>query len=112
MGKERKNFKEVTESQMMIALFALLLLFLPYIGGYEDVLLCVPFAAVCLTPGQMQRKYGTIVVVIPFLILVLNHSIMLSSDHLWLYWGMKAFIFFYLFLLQKGAIYRRVGVAG
>ena len=56
MGKKKKIFQKVAALQMMIAFFALLLLFLPYIGGYEDVLLCVPFAAVCLTPDQLQKK--------------------------------------------------------
>ena len=104
MGKERGNFEKVTVSKMMIALFALLLLFLPYIGGYEDVLLCVPFAAVCLPPDHLQKKYGKIVVVFPFLFVVLNQSIMWSADHLWHFWGMKAFIFYYLLFFQKGAI--------
>jgi len=112
MGKKKKKFQKVTLLQMMIAFFALLLLFLPYIGGYEDVLLCIPFAAVFLSPVHMQREYGKIVVVIPFLFVVLNQSIMLSSDHLWLYWGMKAFILIYLFFFQKGALSPRAGIVG
>src|SRR3990172_1247240 len=112
MGKNKKNFQKVTTLQMIIAFFALLLLFLPYIGGDEDVLLCIPFAAVCLSPVHMQRKYGKIFVIIPFLFIVLNQSIMLSSDHLWLYWGMKAFILIYLFFFQKGALSPRAGIVG
>ena len=97
---------------MMIALFAMLLLFMPYIGGYEDVLLCVPFAATCLTPDHTQGKYGWIFAVIPFLFIVLNQSIMLSSDYLWLNWCMKAFIFIALFFFPKIAIPSRGEEAG
>ena len=111
LGNKRKYFDKGSERPLMIALFALLLLFLPYIGGYEDVMLCVPFAVVFLTSSPIRRRYGKIIAVIPFLIIILNQSIMLSSDHLWLFWGMKAFILIYLFFFQKGAILQRGGIA-
>ena len=111
-GEERKKFEKIAAPQMMIALFAMLLLFMPYIGGYEDVLLCVPFAATCLTPDHTQGKYGWIFAVIPFLFIVLNQSIMLSSDYLWLNWCMKAFIFIALFFFPKIAIPSRGEEAG
>jgi len=111
-GEERKNFEKVATPQMMIALFALLLLFMPYIGGYEDVLLCVPFAAVCMIQDHMQGKYGWIFVLIPFLFIVLNQSIIVSSDYLWLNWCVKGFIFIALFFFPKIAISSGAGVAG
>jgi hypothetical protein len=112
MGKKKNIFQKITVLHMMIAFFALLLLFLPYIGGYEDVLLCVPFAAVCLNPAQLWKKYGKIVAVSLFLFVVLNHSILGSAEHLWIYWGMKAFILIYLFFFQKGIIFPRTGIVG
>lgn len=111
-GEERKNFEKVAAPQLMIALFAMLLLFMPYIGGYEDVLLCVPFAAVCLIQDHMQGKYGWIFALIPFLFIVLNQSIMLSSDYLWLNWCVKGFIFIALLFFPKIAIPSREGDAG
>jgi hypothetical protein len=104
LGKKRKYFDKGTEQQVIIALFALLFLFLPYIGGYEDVLLCVPFAVVFLTPSHIRCKYGKIIAVIPFLFVVLNQSIWVSSEYLWLYWGMKMFLFLFLILFPKGVI--------
>jgi len=111
-GEERKNFERVAAPQLMIALFAMLLLFMPYIGGYEDVLLCVPFAAVCLIQDHMQGKNGWIFALIPFLFIVLNQSILLSSDYLWINWCVKGFIFIALFFFPKIAIPSRVGDAG
>jgi len=111
LGKEGRFFEKMTTQQIIIGLFAFLLLFLPYIGGYEDVLLFIPFAAVFLTSGQMQRKFGKIIVVFPFLFVVLNQSITFSSDYLWLYWGMKTFIFIYLFFFEQVAIPQRAGIA-
>jgi len=111
-GEERKNFERVAAPQLMIALFAMLFLFMPYIGGYEDVLLCVPFAAVCLIQDHMQGKNGWIFALIPFLFIVLNQSILLSSDYLWINWCVKGFIFIALFFFPKIAIPSRVGDAG
>jgi len=111
-GEERKNFEKVAAPQMMIALFAMLLLFMPYIGGYEDVLLCVPFVAVCLIQDHRQGKYGWIFALIPFLFIVLNQDILLPPDYLWLNWCMKAFIFVALFFFPKIAIPSRAGIAG
>jgi hypothetical protein len=111
-GEERKKFEKIAVPQMMIALFAMLLLFMPYIGGYEDVLLCVPFASVCLIQDHMRGKYGWIFALIPFLFIVLNQGIMLPPDYLWLNWCMKAFIFIALFFFPKIAIPSRVEIAG
>ena len=104
MGKDRNNLEKFAPLPMIVALFALLLLFFPYIGGYEDLLMCVPFAAVCLIPGHAPRKYGRIVVVVPFLFIVLNQSVMSSAMHLWMFLGMKTSIFVGLFLFSEGAM--------
>ncbi|HZD40331.1 MAG TPA: hypothetical protein VE131_06385 [Terriglobales bacterium] len=104
--KGRKHIDGTTPEQGIVTLFALPLLFMPYIGGYEDILMIIPFSTAFLVPNCIQ-KHGKIIALLPFLFVVLNQRVMFSSDHLWLYWGMKASIFVFLFYLLKESTFGR-----
>ena len=66
------------------------LLFTPYMGHYEDLLLLAPFAAaVTRWPRQMARPAGLIFVAAA-LFIVLNRGLFRPSFPIWPFWLLKA----------------------
>ncbi|MFQ5578286.1 MAG: hypothetical protein ACE5G8_14995 [Anaerolineae bacterium] len=77
------------EHQLAIGLFAVFLLFMPYMGGYEDLLLALPPAIVIVAPrGRIWPPWKE-AFLLAGLPLALNHNFFPSDKPLWLFWLVK-----------------------
>jgi hypothetical protein len=87
---DRLSFLRVTKEQLFILVVGSYLLFAPYAGGYEDVLLLPVFVTVLLvgnTPHLTNYKSLALVFV---LFVILLHNFFPSDKPLWLFWILKA----------------------
>jgi hypothetical protein len=86
----------VTKGQLYILLIACYLLFSPYAGGHEDVLLISVFVIVLLV-GQTPKltNYKSLGLFL-MLFLILIHNSFPHDKPLWLFWIFKAVIFGYM----------------
>ena len=82
----------VNKGQLFIVIIGTYLLFAPYAGGYEDILLLPIFVVVFLigdTPNLTNYKS---LVMILFLFVILSHDIFPPDKPLWPFWILKALI--------------------
>jgi|RifCSP13_1_1023834.scaffolds.fasta_scaffold37702_1 hypothetical protein len=92
----------ITPQRSVTILFGLLLLFLPYLGGYEDLLLLVPYVFLFATAGDrasipsLDKK---LVLAVFCTGLVLNYNLFPPPQIILLFWLMKALALACLFLL-------------
>lgn len=92
----------ITPQRSATILFGLLLLFLPYLGGYEDLLLLVPYVFLFVTSEDRTRITNIdkkLVLAIFCTGLVLNYNLFPPPQINLLFWLMKAFAIACLFLL-------------
>ena len=97
-----KSATILTPQRSVTILFGLLLLFLPYLGGYEDLLLLVPYLFLFLTAEDRARiTYidKKLVLAIFCTGLVLNYNLFPPPQIILLFWLMKVFAITCLFLL-------------
>jgi len=83
----------VTKGQLFVLIAGSYLLFAPYAGGYEDILLLPIFVMVLLignTPNLINYK-SLVLIVVLFLILILP-----APKPFWLFWILKAVILGYM----------------
>ena len=86
----------VSKGQLFVLMIGSYLLFAPYAGGYEDVLLISVFITVLLvgdTPNLMNYKSLALVF---FLFVILLHNYFPQDKPLWLFWIFKAIILGYI----------------
>lgn len=86
----------VTKGQRFVLIVGSYLLFAPYAGGYEDVLLLSIFVMVMLygnTPPLTSYKSLALVFI---LFIILLHNILPLNKPLWLFWILKAVILGYM----------------
>lgn len=87
----------VTKGQLFILIIGSYLLFAPYAGGYEDVLLLSVFIMVMLygnTPPLKNFKSLTLTVI---LVVILLQPLFPPNKPLWLLWLLKTLILGYMF---------------
>jgi hypothetical protein len=94
-------------ARLFVLLAATYLLFSPYAGSFEDLLVLVPAAAVVLARTPLPGVGVGSLVTLLALGLVLNHHRLPPGKPMWLLWILKAGIFAYLFWLCSE---RRLGV--
>ncbi|MEE9615163.1 MAG: hypothetical protein V3W31_09510 [Thermodesulfobacteriota bacterium] len=96
--------ERLTERQHAVAFFALLLLFLPYLGISEDLLLMVPFVIAHPVSGGGggggDRSFFNVkgAAVCICLFLILNYHLWHLYQYLWLLWFVKVGVLSYLYL--------------
>ena len=99
----------VNEPFLSVFLFALILLFLPYINGSEDVLIIVCFLITLLhSSNENFRKYFFYIALMCAYPL-LNHNAMYLPKLIWLFWVIKTVLFINLLLILRN---RRIGERG
>ena len=92
---------EVNEPLLSVSLFSIILLFIPYINGTEDLLILVCFLLILLYSSQkkFQKIYLYIALICAFPLL--NHNAMHLLKPIWLFWGLKTALFINLLLILK-----------
>ncbi len=86
----------VTVPQLAVAVLAMFLLFLPYLGAYEELLLVVAFVITFAAGKSRFFAPGKMVLVLLGLAVILNHNFLPADKPLWLVWLIKAAILCYL----------------
>jgi hypothetical protein len=81
---------EITKGQLFVVLVASYLLFSPYAGGYEDVLLVCIFITVLLVGNPPDLANYKSLLLIFLLLFLLFHKSFLYEKVLWLVWISKA----------------------
>jgi len=85
-----------TKGQFFVLMMASYLLFAPYAGGYEDMLLLSVFITVLLvgnSPNLMNYKSLLLICV---LFLILSHNAFPPNKPLWVFWILKALMLGYM----------------
>lgn len=78
--------------RLAISLIGLLLLFLPYLGGYEDIMLLVPFCIVLSGNEQQLGNKGKVLPVMFLAGLLLNHNTFPAWKPIALLWLIKLIV--------------------
>ena len=92
----------ITPQRSATILFGLLLLFMPYLGGYEDLLLLVPYVFLFATAEDRARITNIdnkLVLAIFCTCLVLNYNLFPPPQTILLFWLMKVSVISCLYLL-------------
>ena len=86
----------VTKGQLFVLLVASYLLFAPYAGGYEDLLLLPIFVMVLLVGNSPPLTSYKSLAILFFLLVILLHNFFPPDKPLWLFWILKAVILGYM----------------
>jgi hypothetical protein len=100
---------KVSEAFLSVFLFSIILLFLPYIVGSEDLLIMVCFFIVLLYSSKQNFPKHFLYIASLCAILLLNHNAMPLPKPIWLFWGIKTALFTNLLLILKN---HRIGERG
>jgi len=98
----------VTKDQLFILFIGSYLLFSPYAGGYEDVLLLPVFVTVlCVGNTPPLTNYKSLALAF-FLFIILFHNIFPVDKPLWLLWLLKALILGYMLYFCRCSSERKI----
>ena len=86
----------VTEGQLFVFLVSSYLLFSPYVGGYEDLLLVCIFVTVLLVGNPPSLTNYKSLILIFLLLFLLFHKFFQYEKVLWLVWVSKAVLLAYM----------------
>ena len=92
---------KVNEPFLSVFLFAIILLFIPYINGTEDLLIIVCFFAVLLYSSKENFQKHFFYIALMCAIPLLNHNAVHLPKPIWLFWGIKTALFINLLLILK-----------
>lgn len=84
--------ERITKEQLFIAIIGSYLLFSPYAGGYEDILLISVFATVALVGNSPNLINYKSIVLVCILLIILSHNALPLNKPLWLFWIFKAIL--------------------
>ncbi len=87
----------VTKGQLFVLMIASYLLFAPYAGGYEDILLLSVFITVLLVGNPPNLLNYKSILLICILFLILSHNAFPPNKPLWVFWILKAVLLGYMF---------------
>jgi len=80
----------VTKGQLFVLMIASYLLFAPYAGGYEDILILSVFITVLLVGNSPNLLNYKSILLIGILFLILSHNAFPPNKPLWIFWILKA----------------------
>ncbi|MFC1789071.1 hypothetical protein ACFLZE_04060 [Thermodesulfobacteriota bacterium] len=86
----------VTKGQLFVLMIASYLLFAPYAGGYEDILLLSVFITVLLIGNPPNLLNYKSILLIGILFLILSHNAFPPNKPLWVFWIFKAVLLGYM----------------
>jgi len=87
---------KITKEQFFVLLVTSYLLFVPFAGAYEDVLLLTVFVTVLIVGNTPPLNSYKSFVLVFFLFIILLHNIFPLNKPLWLFWILKAVILGYM----------------
>jgi hypothetical protein len=87
---------KITKEQFFVLLVTSYLLFVPFAGAYEDVLLLTVFVTVLIVGNPPPLTSYKSLVLVLFLFVILLHNIFPPNKPLWLFWILKALILGYM----------------
>lgn len=96
--------RQVTGQFLTILLIGLILLFLPYLGRYEELLWLVAISAAWTNPNGENKLGAGHILWLTGLVFVLNHTLLPLDKPLWPFWLIKFMIV--LFLLRRAGVVR------
>ena len=104
----QKITSKTTPQQITVLLFAIFLLFMPYFGAYEDLLMIVLYIISALSIARHKSSTIYNVFIAICLCFVLNYRLFPHQKLVLIFWGMKFAVFGSLFINLKGEKYLRI----
>jgi len=99
------RLNKINQAQKVIMITGSYLLFAPYCGAYEEILVLLALNLTFLTnPSRLLQNYRLLLLV-PGIWLLLNRQVILPSAPIWIFWTLKLGIFVSLLLMAQ--IHRR-----
>ena len=92
---------KVNEPFLSVFLFSMILLFLPYINGTEDVLIIVCFFITLLFSSKENFRKYFFYIALMCTYPILNHNAMHLLKLTWLFWSIKTALFVNLLMILK-----------